>query len=511
MTRLCERWPGALAPALATVLCLAAGPSQAQRVSDADYLAGRTAWTGRDWSKASSHLARFFARERNNANFEVDYWLGTSWCRLPGQEVPGADLLDWSLSFGRAPEGARPAFAQELRKCVIWLQEAKAPAVPVVLTSANGGARATMTATGKTYAIGSGKGSLTAYPVRVKRTFKAEELDARLVSRKEPERALALARARVPDFRIAQSNFFVLASRSPEHTPEVLERMGQRLDDFVGFLGRVYALPPPSTFTTIYLFADIATMRRYADILHGLDASPATLGYAFENDQSIVAFQPKTGIGTLLHEVFHIVAHQSYASVPQWLDEGIASLYETSTAVPGYYFGEPNWRSAVYREMRPAFGNLGLKDVVTAPWFSDEPKGNDKPKPLPGEREYSPDEQAFMLAYARLFALYLQETKKLIPVFEAFRYRQAPTTYIPAKVQAVQLLENSLGEPLDRIQARFEAWAPAAFDPNRRFYAGQPIPRELPRSRLPSVEVIEKELPPLNLPPGQARQEIDRQ
>src|SRR5262249_8346933 len=155
------------------------------------------------------------------------------------------------------------------------------------------------------------------------------------------------------------------------------------------------------------------TMRNYADRLHGLDASPATLGYAFENDQSIVAFQPKSGIGTLLHEVFHIVAHQSYASMPQWLDEGIASLYETSTAVPGYYFGEPNWRWAVFREMHGAFGNLRLKEVVTAPWFTDEPGPTDKPKPLPDERTYSSDEQAYMLAYARMFALYLQETKKL--------------------------------------------------------------------------------------------------
>jgi hypothetical protein len=490
---------------LAAMLLSTADPTRAQRVSDADYKAGRDAWTAQNWSKASGHLSKFFARERDSASYEVDYWLGTSWCRLPGEEVPGADLLDWSLSFGRAAERARPAFAAELRKCVGWLQDTQVRPVPVVLLAAGDGPRGTVKTTGKTYAIGGGKGGLTAYPIRVKRKFNAEELDSRLVARTEPERALAETGARVPGFRVAQSRFFVLASLAPQHTPEALATIGARLDDFVAFLGRVYALQPPPTFITVYMFPDIGTVRLWADRLHGLDASPATLGYAFENDQSIVAFQPTTAVGTLLHEVFHLVVHGSYGSIPQWLDEGIASLYETSTAVPGYYFGEPNWRSAVFRELRSAFGQMNLETVITAPWFSDEPSG----APLAGERRYSDDEQAYILAYARLFTLYLQETRQLIPVFEAFRFRKPPPVYVSAKVQAVQLLESALKAPIAKIQRQFEAWAPVAFDPNLRFHAGHPVPRDLPRSQLPAVEAIEKELPALDASP-RVSEVIDR-
>src|SRR5258706_13278907 len=134
---------------------------------------------------------------------------------------------------------------------------------------------------------------------------------------------------------------------------------------------------------------------------------------------SILALESTTRVGTLLHEVFHIIVHGSYGSIPQWLDEGMASLYETATAVPGYYFGEPNWRSEVFRELRYGLGNIGLADVITSAWFADEPNATHPP----GERAYSPDEQAYMLAYARLFSLYLQEKKQLSPVFEAFRYR----------------------------------------------------------------------------------------
>jgi hypothetical protein len=57
-------------------------------------------------------------------------------------------------------------------------------------------------------------------------------------------------------------------------------------------------------FTTIYMFPDIPMMRAYADRLHGLDASPRHLGLCVRKRSVDLAFQPKTGIGTLLHQVW---------------------------------------------------------------------------------------------------------------------------------------------------------------------------------------------------------------
>jgi hypothetical protein len=395
------------------------------------------------------------------------------------------------------PERARPIFASELRQCLTWIADsAAARSNPAALIggAGNNASRATVSAQGKVYAIGREKGALTAYPVRVKRPISQEELESRLVPRSNPTQALNSVRSRASGFTVAQSKFFVLASRSPAHTETVLAAMGERLDDYVGFLGRTFGLEPPKMYMTVYLFPDIQALRQWALTFHGLDASPATLGYALENDISVLAMvSSTTGIGTLLHEVFHIVVRGSYSSIPQWLDEGIASLYETSTAVPGYYFGEPNWRSPVFREFSHVLTQIRLADVITAPWFSDEQNVH----AALGEREWSEGEQAYILAYARMFMLYLQEKGTLIEVFDAFRKRKPPAMYIPAKTQAIQLLETSMKMAVHAIEADFHKWAPTAFDPDRRFYAGRPIPKEFPQTEFPLSVTIQRELPAL--------------
>ena len=464
---------------LATIICFSAAPVSGQRISNSDYVAGRDAWNAQNWLVASNHLSRFWLASKATATYEVDFWLGTSWCRMVGKEAPGADLLDWALSFNQMPEGARPAFASELKRCVEWIAAAtEARAAPPTLTFQESG-RSTVIATGKTYAVGGGDGSLVAYPVRARRHLPPEDFDARLVSLDDPTRAVALTKQRAGSLRVSRSHYFVLASASPSHTDAMLEDMGARLDEYVAFLVKMYSLEPPDTFITVYMFPDVPMLRSWADTLHGLDASPATLGYSFDNDKSILALVSSANIGTLLHETFHIVVRDSYASIPQWLDEGIASLYETSTAAGGSYFGEPNWRSPVFKELRFAFPNLNLRFLVTAPWFSDEPSVHTALH----ESVLSSDEQAYVLAYARLFALYLQERGVLVSVFSAFRNRVPPPEYVPAKVQAVTLFETALKSPVERVEQDFQNWVPRVLDPNVRLHQGQMIRKELPGGR----------------------------
>ena len=93
---------------LTTIICFSAAPVSGQRISNSDYVAGRDAWNAQNWLVASNHLSRFWLASKATATYEVDFWLGTSWCRMVGKEAPGADLLDWALSFNQMPEGARP-------------------------------------------------------------------------------------------------------------------------------------------------------------------------------------------------------------------------------------------------------------------------------------------------------------------------------------------------------------------------------------------------------------------
>ena len=50
------------------------------------------------------------------------------------------------------------------------------------------------------------------------------------------------------------------------------------------------------------------------------------------------------GYGTFLHELMHAMLHADFAAIPEWLDEGMASLYERSQWQTNALIPLPNWR-----------------------------------------------------------------------------------------------------------------------------------------------------------------------
>lgn len=483
-------------PAAAALALLAPTSVPAQLVSEPAYVHGRDAWQQRLWAQAVDKL-RPLVDPNDRANYEVDFWLGTSLCRLAGRVAQGANILDWSLSFRSMPEAARPAFAHEKKLCVDALREQRLTAPePDRMGGASGPqatavAMATVRGTPKLYIQGgSPAGNLALTPLRVIQPRTAAELESRLVPLGRPAEALRGLRQLAPQARFHVSRYAAIASVSPAHDARALQTLGLRVDEFVEFMKAAYSLEAPPTYITIHLYPGIPALRAAALKLHGMQANEATLGYSFSNDRSILAMLTGTAAGTLLHEVSHMLVHESFGAVPQWLDEGLASLYETATASSGLYFGEPNWRSPVFAHLKDRFRHISLRDVVTAPWFTDEPGIQHRL----GERIYDLEEQAYLLAYARMFALYLQETGSLRKVFDAFRHRSTPDEYIPAKDRAVGLLEAALGKPLGQAEAEFMAWAPRAFNPEARFYAGGNR-AELVRKELPVPARVDRELP----------------
>lgn len=465
--------------------CLLAASAFAQDHRHPDYLRGYEEWSAQHWPAASTVLSRYWRSVPYAQSYDVAYWLGTSWCRMPGSELPGVDLLDWSYHFQSMPESARTRFREQRDLCIGWTRGGAATGSPPAIVIADAWTNATMRAEGKTYYIGRGdKGGLTAYPVRLKRKLPDREFAGRLVPVGEAGQVEQSVRARVPGFNVHVGRTFVLASAT--HTVEQLTRITGQLDRYARFLEGTFRLPPPSHYVTVYLFADIPALRRAADRLHGLDASPMTLGYSLQNDLSVLAMVPGTQPGTVLHEVFHLMLRGGFGNAPQWLDEGYASLYETTTSVGGRYFGEPNWRSRVFDDLRGAFPRTSLRDVIVSPWFSDEPSL----VPQPGERRLDPDEQAYMLAYARMFALYLQQQGRLVPVLAAFRDRATPAQYLPAPEQAVRLLEQAFGgQSIASIEQDFLKWAPGARDPDTR------LDHTAAASRMPPIEITDTAAP----------------
>jgi hypothetical protein len=157
----------------------------------------------------------------------------------------------------------------------------------------------------------------------------------------------------------------------------------------------------------------------------------------------VLAVIPGRSIGTLKHELFHLLVRSHFGDIPPWLDEGMAALYEVSRQQGGQLVGLPNWRGAFlerYRELRPS-----LERLVAMDWATFDAAGADS---IP---------QAVQHATARYFMLYLQEINRLRHVYHAFRQRNPGE---PLAEDPARLLAEALGRPLAEVETSFANWLP---------------------------------------------------
>ena len=103
-----------------------------------------------------------------------------------------------------------------------------------------------------------------------------------------------------------------------------------------------------------------------------------------------------TGEGTLAHELTHALAHVDFPEMPQWFDEGLASLHEECQFSDDglHLIGAPNWRGELLQQAFAARKLPALAELLTKPF------GRAADAPL----DY---------AQARYLCLYLQERRLL--------------------------------------------------------------------------------------------------
>jgi hypothetical protein len=101
-----------------------------------------------------------------------------------------------------------------------------------------------------------------------------------------------------------------------------------------------------------------ATARLYSDV--AIPVYAPFLGYYNPGDNLIMATAGSTGYGTLLHEMIHALIHADFPAAPDWLNEGLASLYERTQWRSGRLKALPNWRLERMREESvPSLSRLG--------------------------------------------------------------------------------------------------------------------------------------------------------
>ena len=99
----------------------------------------------------------------------------------------------------------------------------------------------------------------------------------------------------------------------------------------------------PERAVSVYLFPDAKPYERYCQSRWSQSCG-SPYGF-YRPDERRIVMNAGPGIGTLTHELVHPIMETDFPEAPEWLNEGVASLFEAfSMPAPGEVHGVKNWR-----------------------------------------------------------------------------------------------------------------------------------------------------------------------
>ncbi len=437
------------------ILIVTGGVLLADAAAKDYYALGKACWEATDYLSAYDYL-KTFRKQPNGRRPDVDYMLGTSGCRLPDRRAWGQEVLEWMPYW----YVLSPQFKNQIKTQIEVCRSMDKTTLPHPPSGVPGAIPvAGVRGSPKIFYGVDQDVPINSYPARVVHPIGQQELESRIKPLDQKSQAIEkvqgmLARAGLLTFKVRGFTHFIIASAS-NRTQEQLEKIVGQLERFLSFLSKEYAITAPDSFITLYLAANTQEMQNVARKIHGLDVSPATIGYAFRDDLSVVAAIPGQTIGTLFHELFHLCVRNTFGNIPQWLDEGMAGLYEVYAVKGNKVVGQPNWRGRVLAQLwciRPS-----LAELIQSDWFSEDMPDFYEAGSIEG-RYPSVRKQAAYMATARYFAFYLQEKGRMAAVFTAFRDVEPGQTNGNIEAFTVKLVERTLNEPIATVQTDFDKW-----------------------------------------------------
>jgi hypothetical protein len=189
----------------------------------------------------------------------------------------------------------------------------------------------------------------------------------------------------------------------------------------------------PKRVLRIYLFADQTSYRAGAKRLFG-DENVSRFGY-FRPSEGVLVMDISTGGGTLVHELTHALMQPDFPDVPDWFNEGLASLFEQCRFEESRLVGLVNWRLPILKRAMAAGRLPALKTLLSgAGGFYGSGAGEN-------------------YALARYLCLYLQSKGALVKFYRAFR-----DGFADDATGARQLVEALGARDLETVEREFLRW-----------------------------------------------------
>ncbi|MBM84364.1 MAG: hypothetical protein CMJ78_27735 [Planctomycetaceae bacterium] len=253
-----------------------------------------------------------------------------------------------------------------------------------------------------------------------------------LLTRRCEQRAVHVSRQLGKDAKTLIRAPFVLAS--PMSRADLEQLYNDVIHPTTQALQTAYFDRLPDEPITLVVFSREARYREYAQ---RVDRRPMTGYYGYYlRDERRVVINLATGHGTLAHELTHALSHFDFAKMPEWFDEGLASLHEECefTTDGLKLLGLPNWRLAQLRQALENGRMLTLTAFTTSPQVRIEEKGID-------------------YAHGRYLCLYLQSRGVLGDFYRKYRTNYATDPYGHRSLCQVLHVND-----LDAVQAMFLDW-----------------------------------------------------
>jgi len=168
-------------------------------------------------------------------------------------------------------------------------------------------------------------------------------------------------------------------------------------------------------------------------------------GYYIRTDRRVM-INASTGAGTLAHELTHALAHFDFPNMPEWFDEGLASLYEESdfTVDNLQLVGLSNWRLNYLIQALHQKRLGSLESLLAA-------------------RRIRSDQQALDYAQSRFLCLYLQQ-RDMLPLY--YRKLRANSATDPSGMQTLR--EAFSVATLDDVDRHFRNWVIDDYEEGRK-------------------------------------------
>lgn len=283
-----------------------------------------------------------------------------------------------------------------------------------------------------------------------------DSLDRRLFFRNEKAAAVKNLRSFLPaEYSIDTSGRFIVVSlASNAYFHEDIVKVTNKLEYAYRFYITKYKLRESDKLLTVYLLPDRYTLRKTATIIHDISISNANIGYSSLNDLSLLGLAKPNSVGTLFHELFHLVIRSEIGDISPWLDEGMACLYSVYGIQNNELMGSyDTWRVMHFKLLM----NLKSNGRIAVPTL--EQLLNYNWNEFEGGSSNNLCEASVHYALSNLFVLYLQYKGKLPAVVEKFRNRrQYSTDTLSTGPDDIQLMEWVFETKIENLSAGFYAW-----------------------------------------------------